>query len=61
MAKFRPYDPALRTEDVEFLYDADDFFPDLLGELKGVTETTLFLTGWVIHPWITHPRLADQR
>jgi hypothetical protein len=48
----RPYDPTLRANDVQFLYDADDWFPDIIQELADSSETKLYVTGWAIHPSI---------
>lgn len=52
----RRYDAALRVHDVELLYDADDWFPDILEELKGATDIRLFLADWALSPSI---RLDD--
>lgn len=46
----RRYDPALRAHDVELLYDADDWFPDILAELQGATDVRLFLADWALSP-----------
>ncbi|MEH0845741.1 phospholipase D-like domain-containing protein [Micromonospora sp. CPCC 205711] len=53
MPNRRPYDPLLRDKDVQFLADADDWFPDIVAELEGSTETKMFITGWAISPAIT--------
>ncbi|HSH58257.1 MAG TPA: hypothetical protein VK988_01195 [Acidimicrobiales bacterium] len=34
------------------LYDADEYFPDILESLRSATDTTLFLAGWYISPRI---------
>ncbi|BCB78366.1 hypothetical protein GCM10022251_30500 [Phytohabitans flavus] len=48
MPKFRPFDPALHTRPIELLYDADEYFPDLLESMKGLTAPKLFIAGWYI-------------
>src|SRR6266446_2101535 len=45
---YRAYDPSLNTEPIEFLSDADEYYQDILESLKTITETALFITGWVI-------------